>query len=180
MAGGTIVGRLFFGGISDSSIINRQHVMPIGQLGTAVTVTLLPTAVSYPSLASFSFFLGFFEGCFVTLLPVLTCDIVGREKFPCAIGSMFFIVSFPVALSSPVAGWMFDLWNSYMVAFIFCGGLTVVSICIMLLVPLFVSSEYQRQQKKNVDQQCSRLSGNESYRGNITNYSKAGVRETVL
>ena len=55
----------------------------------------------------FSFYFpvfGFFEGCYVCQVAVITGDIVGIDRMEVAVGILFGIKSVPLTLGPPIAG----------------------------------------------------------------------------
>ena len=115
----------------------------------------------YSGLLAYVVIFGFFEGCYVVLIPVITSDIVGAEKLSYALGSMFTFMAFPMMLGPPIAGttiqtligvlklvyndntylfiftlgWIYDLTNDYTVAFYLCGATAFLPACLMFLIP---------------------------------------------
>lgn len=64
----------------------------------------LPVLQNFPLLVPFSFTFGYFDGAYVTLIPVVTADIVGTSSLSSALGVVYFLHAIPYLVSPPVAG----------------------------------------------------------------------------
>ena len=104
MSVASTVGRLFFGNIADSKRVNRLYVYQIALLGMGVANTLCPLLVTFPGLLVYCCLFGFFEGCYVCQVAVLTGDIVGFDRMAVGVGTLFGIKSIPLTLGAPLAG----------------------------------------------------------------------------
>ena len=67
----------------------------------------------------------------MTIMPVITSDIVGRRNVSSAFGGLLFFLSVFMALGPPFAGWIFDVSQTYSLAFLIAGGSTVASVCVL-------------------------------------------------
>lgn len=97
-------GRLFFGKLADVERVNRLYVYQIALLGMGVANTLCPVLTTFPSLMVYCAIFGFFEGCYVCQVAVITGDIVGVDRMAIAVGVLFGIKSIPLTLGPPLAG----------------------------------------------------------------------------
>lgn len=64
----------------------------------------LPVLQTFPLLVPFSFTFGYFDGAYVTLIPVVTADVVGTSSLSSALGVVYFLHAIPYLVSPPVAG----------------------------------------------------------------------------
>ena len=97
-------GRLLFGHVADSPRINRLYMYQIAFLGIGVANTLCTVLKSFYGLIAYCALFGFFEGCYVCQVPILTGDIVGPDKMGSGVGILFGIKSIPLTLGPPIAG----------------------------------------------------------------------------
>jgi len=146
-------GKICFGRLADFPQINRLYMYQVSLLVASVANTLAPLASNLTSLTIYALVYGFFDGCFVVLIAVLTGDIVGREKMNSAFGSLYGVVAVPLTLGPPIAGWIYDAFNSYHAAFYLAGGLTTFAACLLFLVPglLPIRITEHFPDKENVD-----------------------------
>ncbi|XP_065643931.1 monocarboxylate transporter 10 [Hydra vulgaris] len=132
------VGRLFFGHIADSNRVNRLYVYQIALLGIGVSNALCPIMVTFPALLVYCCLFGFFEGCYVCQVAVITGDIVGYDRMAVGVGTLFGIKSIPLTLGAPLAGFIYDKSHSYHVAFYVAGAIPTIASCIMFLIPFLM------------------------------------------
>ena len=104
MSVSSTVGRLFFGKLADLKYLNRMYIYQTGFLMMSVSFFVLPEANGYPAFVLYSIAFGFFEGCYVVLIPVMVNEIVGPSKMSYGLGSMFTIMAFPMTIGPPIAG----------------------------------------------------------------------------
>lgn len=64
-------------------------------------VTLLQT---FPLLVPFAVLYGYFDGAYVTLIPVVTSDLVGSQHLSSALGVVYFLHGIPYLISPPTGG----------------------------------------------------------------------------
>lgn len=84
---------------------------------------------------------GVFDGCYVVLLAVLCADIVGVDKVSAGIGVQFFFMAITSIAGPPLAGVIYDLSQSYQIAFYVAGACSTVATCILFLVPALMPQE---------------------------------------
>ena len=70
----------------------------------AITCTLCPLARDYTGLILYAVGFGMFDGCFILLITITTCDLVGPERLPQALGTLYGVVSLPVIFGPPLVG----------------------------------------------------------------------------
>lgn len=73
-------------------------------LAIGLSTVVCPITESYAGLVTYSLVFGFFDGCFVGQVAVITGDIAGKERLSQAIGNMFGVLAIPMSLGPPVAG----------------------------------------------------------------------------
>ena len=144
---GSVVARPLFGKLMDLPGINRLTALRITLLFVSVSTTLVPIATNYEWLATYAFLFGFLEGCFVISLPLIVQDLVGDSKLAFGLGSLYCFRAIPMTAGPSIAGWIYDTSNSYDVAFFCAGGITIVSTCILFIVPLFKSRSLSKQRE---------------------------------
>ena len=143
LAVGSSIGRLMFGKVADYKQCNTFYMWQTGLLGISVSSTLVTLASSYKWLVVYAFTFGFFEGCYVTINPVLIRVIVGAEKFAYGLGMSFFMMSFTRSAGPPIVGWIYDSFQSYYAAFLYTGFAFFAGSCIAFLVPLLIEKSHK-------------------------------------
>jgi len=131
-------GRLFFGRMADSAKVNRLYMYQIAFLGMGVANTLCPLLTDFPGLLVYCTLFGFFEGAYVCQVAVLTGDIVGADRLAVGVGTLFGIKSIPLTLGPPLAGFLYEITQSYSVAFFVAGAMPIITACLMFAIPFLM------------------------------------------
>ncbi|XP_011918509.1 PREDICTED: monocarboxylate transporter 12 isoform X2 [Cercocebus atys] len=118
-----IIGNITFGWLTDRRCLkNYQYVCYLFAVGMdGLCYLCLPMLQSLPLLVPFSCTFGYFDGAYVTLIPVVTTEIVGTTSLSSALGVVYFLHAVPYLVSPPIAGWLVDTTGSYTAAFLLCG-----------------------------------------------------------
>lgn len=98
------VGRVIFGKLCELRCVNKIYMYQFSLLAIGLSTVICPITESYAGLVAYSVVFGFFDGCFVGQVAVITGDIAGKERLSQAIGNMFGVVAIPMSLGPPVAG----------------------------------------------------------------------------
>lgn len=118
-----IIGNITFGWLTDRRCLKNYrcacYLFAVGLDG--LCYLCLPLLQSFPLLVSFSCTFGYFDGAYVTLMPVVTAEIVGTTSLSSALGVVYFLHAVPYLVSPPIAGWLVDTTGSYTAAFLLCG-----------------------------------------------------------
>nr|XP_004653074.2 monocarboxylate transporter 12 [Jaculus jaculus]XP_044997814.1 monocarboxylate transporter 12 [Jaculus jaculus]XP_044997815.1 monocarboxylate transporter 12 [Jaculus jaculus]XP_044997816.1 monocarboxylate transporter 12 [Jaculus jaculus]XP_044997817.1 monocarboxylate transporter 12 [Jaculus jaculus]XP_044997818.1 monocarboxylate transporter 12 [Jaculus jaculus]XP_044997819.1 monocarboxylate transporter 12 [Jaculus jaculus]XP_044997820.1 monocarboxylate transporter 12 [Jaculus jaculus] len=118
-----IVGNITFGWLTDRRCLKRYrsvcYLCAVGLDG--LCYLCLPMLRTLPLLVPFSCTFGYFDGAYVTLIPVVTAEIVGTTSLSSALGVVYFLHAVPYLVSPPIAGWLVDTTGSYTAAFLLCG-----------------------------------------------------------
>ncbi|KAJ7328161.1 hypothetical protein OS493_025574 [Desmophyllum pertusum] len=141
MSVGSTFGRLFFGKLGDHPRVNRLYCFQMSMLIIGVANTLSTLTKSYAGLAVYMVVFGVFDGCYVVLLAVLCADIVGVDKVAAGIGVQFFFMAITSIAGPPLAGMIYDLSQSYQIAFYVAGACSTVATCLLFLVPALMPQD---------------------------------------
>uniref|UniRef100_A0A8C8SFJ6 Monocarboxylate transporter 12 n=1 Tax=Pelusios castaneus TaxID=367368 RepID=A0A8C8SFJ6_9SAUR len=118
-----IIGNITFGWLTDRRCLKKYryvcYLFAVGMDG--LCCLFLPILQSFPLLVPFSFTFGYFDGAYVTLIAVVTADVVGTASLSSALGVVYFLHAIPYLVSPPIAGWLVDTTGSYTASFILCG-----------------------------------------------------------
>ncbi|XP_078700203.1 monocarboxylate transporter 10-like [Branchiostoma floridae x Branchiostoma belcheri] len=115
--------------------LNRLHIQTFSMIVTAVVTLVLPACSTYGGLVTCSVLLGLFDGCFVTLLPILTVDLVGVENMSLAWGFTLGSCSVSIILGPPTAGWIRSSAQSYHPAFYVAGTIVMLGGLLLFAIP---------------------------------------------
>ena len=142
------VGRVFFGKIGDMKRVNRLMMFQFSILIIGASTALLSLAKNYVGLVLYAITFGFFDGCFVGQVAVVTSSIVGMKHLGVALGYLFGSIAIPMTLGPPVAGWIFDAWQSYNVAFYVAGSTSFIGFLTMFIIPRLVKKHSETWEKQ--------------------------------
>lgn len=99
-----IFGKLLCGRLADLPRVRRLYIFVISATVLSLSSMCVTAAKSYHGLLAYTLVAGFFDGCFVVTVPLITQDIVGKDLMAKAIGSLYGVVAFPLTLGPPVLG----------------------------------------------------------------------------
>ena len=99
-----IFGKLLCGRLADLPRVRRLYIFVTAATILSVSSMCVTAAKTYHGLLAYTIVAGFFDGCFVVTVPLITQDIVGKELMAKAIGSMYGVVAFPLTLGPPLLG----------------------------------------------------------------------------
>ena len=71
---------------------------------------ICPITEGYAGLLTYSLVFGFFDGCFVGQVAVITGEIAGKNRLSQAVGNMFGVLAIPMSFGPPVAGKKRIMW----------------------------------------------------------------------
>ncbi|XP_039565293.1 monocarboxylate transporter 12 isoform X3 [Passer montanus] len=133
-----IIGNITFGWLTDRRCLKKHryfcYLFAVGMDG--LSCLFLPVLQSFPLLVPFSFTFGYFDGAYVTLIPVVTADVVGTALLSSALGVVYFLHAIPYLVSPPVAGWLVDTTGSYTASFLLSGFSMIFSSALLCFARL--------------------------------------------
>ncbi|CAB3371838.1 Hypothetical predicted protein [Cloeon dipterum] len=127
----TAFGRVFFGVMSDVKSIEKILLQQISFFAIGLLTILLVYASSWTVMIFIAFGLGFFDGCFMSLVGPIAYDMFAPEDASQAIGFLLGLCSIPLTVGPPVAGMLFDQSQSYDLPFFVAGVPTIVGSLIL-------------------------------------------------
>lgn len=151
------VSRFVFGIVLYHPKINRFYVLQISFMMMSVTCTLCPLALDYTGLIIYALSFGAFDGCFVLLIAITTSDIVGPEKLPSALGSLYGVNSISIIFGPPLAAFIFKVSGSYQNAFFVAGGAIALGTFTLSFVSFFMP--YEETEDVKTDKEFSGKDG---------------------
>lgn len=133
----SFLGRLLFGYISDHPKVNSILLQQMAFFSIAILTMLIPsTSGHFAWLIVIVLFIGFFDGCFISLLGPIAFQLCGQEGATQAIGFLLGLCSVPLTAGPYFAGLMYDYTRSYTMAFILSGIPLIISAIAMFLIRL--------------------------------------------
>lgn len=135
LGGGGIAGRMLMGIFADR--IGNKQAMVFGAGLMMVTLFWLLMAKDLWMLFLFGVIFGFGHGGMATMVSPIVANVFGMRSHGVILGLVFFSDTVGGATGPFLAGYIFDVTNSYHLAFLLCAILSVVNlIAILLIKPL--------------------------------------------
>ena len=115
-----------------------MYVAQLAFLVAGLSNFVVPLTESYNVLAVGAFIFGLSGACYLILNPVIVCDILRPSKVSYGLGITFFVIAIPLALGPLIAGWIYDGFQSYGLAFYTLGGTNCLSAILTGIVPILL------------------------------------------
>jgi len=138
------IGRIITGKVADMESVkangNRVVLQQVAFVSIGLCTMLLTSAqqfgeaTRFPALMVFCLVMGFFDGCFITLLGPIAFDICGPAGAGQAIGFLLCLCSIPLTVGPPIAGLLYDHLHNYSVAFVLAGVPPILGACLMFII----------------------------------------------
>lgn len=145
-----MAGRLFCGFVADFACCNKLIILQVGFLCLAVATALVHLARQYIWVALYSAVFGFSEGTYVMLFIVIVRELVGLKDMSFALGMAFSILAIPKTLGPLLAGFLFDITQSYTLAFMVGSGFVFMSTMLISAIDLNKRTDGQKSHKEQV------------------------------
>ncbi|KAL4220545.1 hypothetical protein ACF0H5_020943 [Mactra antiquata] len=145
--GGTI-SRIAAGYLSDMSCVHRLTLLGVCLLVLGVTTITAALVPIYEVLITYSTMFGIFFGALYVVQPMVLLEYFGEEYIGEVMGVMMCVYGVALFGGSPLAGWIFDITNSYTVSFLFAGIFFLLSGIINYFVLCTKSSRQSRKLAK--------------------------------
>ena len=128
----SIVGRLGFGWMGDR--VPTRYVMALSIACAALGVLILAYSTEWWHLMFFVFTYGIGWGGGATTMSVVRADYFGRRAFGTISGLMDAVQMFGLVLGPVFAGWVYDTYESYYLAFMIFAASGVIASIMMVFV----------------------------------------------
>lgn len=130
---GSISGRFAFGGVADR--MGRRRALAVMFIGLTVMFVWWNVSTAFWALAVFGLLFGAFYGGFVALIPAMTADYYGTRYVSSILGLLYSCVSIGSLVGPSLAGYAFDLTQSYGLAILIGAAMMAIAGVLMLLAP---------------------------------------------
>jgi MFS family permease len=131
----SILGRLSFGWFGDR--FDKRRIMATGFAFLCVSMLLFNSIASTGIwlIVPFVILCGFGYGGPIPILPGLIREYFGRERLGTILGFITGIMMIGSIIGPPMAGWIFDTFDSYRGAWFACAGVAAVGLITILTIP---------------------------------------------
>ena len=156
------IARLLCGKMSDLPGMNSILLGQISYMALGVSIMMFSCCIYFDQYIFHIFILcsltfGFFEGCCLTMIVPTALKLCGPIGATQGIAFMFGLVSIPVTIGPPIAGFIFDQTTNYAVCFLAAGVPPIVSALMMSFI-------YVANRGNQIGQEGERHDGNRERR----------------
>ncbi len=130
---GSVAGRFAFGGMADR--LGRRRALAVMFGGLTLMMLWWSVSTAFWALAVFGLLFGAFYGGFVALIPAMAADYYGTRYVSSILGILYSSVSLGSLVGPSLAGYAFDLTQSYGLAILIGAALMAVAGLMMLAAP---------------------------------------------
>uniref|UniRef100_A0A8D9EVM3 Monocarboxylate transporter 9 n=1 Tax=Cacopsylla melanoneura TaxID=428564 RepID=A0A8D9EVM3_9HEMI len=141
-----MVSRVVLGYFSDKPYVNRLYVYNSCLAICGLSTCLCALCHTYMQLAIYSIFFGSMIGAYVGLTSVILVDLLGLDRLTNAFGLLLLFQGIASLVGPPIAGFMFDMTQSYSPAFYMAGICIGVSGLMLFVIPSLQAYLLRRRQ----------------------------------
>ncbi|KAL4712921.1 hypothetical protein ACJJTC_011991 [Scirpophaga incertulas] len=136
IGGSNLVGRIILGFISDKPWVNRLFAYNLCLTLAGISTAMAMACWEFWGLAMYATTFGFTIGAYVGLTSVVLVDLLGLDKLTNAFGLLLLFQGIASLIGPPLAGWLYDVLQSFAPAFFVAGGTISLSGLILFFIPL--------------------------------------------
>ncbi|XP_028809216.1 monocarboxylate transporter 10 [Denticeps clupeoides] len=130
------VGRLIFGRVADYVPgVNKVFLQVASFLVIGLMSMMIPLCNIFGGLIAVCLLMGLFDGCFICIMAPIAFELVGSQNVSQAIGFLLGMMSVPMTVGPPIAGFLRDRLGSYDVAFYLAGIPPIIGGAVLCIIP---------------------------------------------
>ncbi|XP_076872789.1 monocarboxylate transporter 10 [Brachyhypopomus gauderio] len=143
------VGRLIFGRAADYVPgVYKVFLQVASFLVIGLMSMMIPLCNIFGGLIAVCLLMGLFDGCFISIMAPIAFELVGSQNVSQAIGFLLGMMSVPMIVGPPIAGFLRDRLGSYNVAFYLAGIPPIIGGAVLCLIPWVESRAKRRHLEK--------------------------------
>ncbi|XP_070705220.1 monocarboxylate transporter 10 [Pempheris klunzingeri] len=142
------VGRLIFGRVADYvNGVNKVYLQVTSFFVIGLMSMMIPLCNIFGGLIAVCLLMGLFDGCFICIMAPIAFELVGADNVSQAIGFLLGLMSVPMTVGPPIAGFLRDRLGNYAVAFYLAGIPPIFGGAVLCLIP-WVEARRKRREKE--------------------------------
>ncbi|KAK9531173.1 hypothetical protein VZT92_010615 [Zoarces viviparus] len=142
------VGRLIFGRAADYvDGVNKVYLQVASFFVIGLMSMMIPLCNIFGGLIAVCLLMGLFDGCFISIMAPIAFELVGADDVSQAIGFLLGLMSVPMTVGPPIAGFLRDRLGSYDEAFYLAGIPPIIGGALLCLIP-WVEARRKRREKE--------------------------------
>lgn len=143
-----IVARILCGYVSDRPNVDPLFINNVALIFAGVATAIVPHCQAYGLLLLYCVIFGMGTACFASLRSIICVALLGLEKLTNAYGLLLLFMGMASLIGSPMAGFLFDLTNTFNLSFYVMGALVAFSGLIGFALPAVNRWEQARNQRR--------------------------------
>ncbi|XP_032524698.2 monocarboxylate transporter 14-like [Danaus plexippus] len=140
-------GEILLGWVGDWSCVSPIVVYAGCMLLCGPVTLVMPLLDSYPKVAAAAGAFGAFIAANYSLTSIILVEQITLEKFTNAYGLLLLIQGVANLVGPPLAGWVYDITDSYDLSFYLAGVFIAISGVILLILPIYNIAKRYKQRK---------------------------------
>ncbi|XP_050994181.1 monocarboxylate transporter 10 [Labeo rohita] len=146
------VGRLIFGRVADYVPgVKKVYLQVSSFLVIGLMSMMIPLCRVFGGLIAVCLLMGMFDGCFICIMAPIAFELVGSQNVSQAIGFLLGMMSIPMTVGPPIAGFLRDRLGSYDVAFYLAGIPPIIGGAVLCLIPWVEARRKRKEAKTEAD-----------------------------
>ncbi|XP_028252803.1 monocarboxylate transporter 10 [Parambassis ranga] len=142
------VGRLIFGRVADYIHgVNKVYLQVTSFFVIGFMSMMIPLCNIFGGLIAVCLLMGLFDGCFICIMAPIAFELVGSKDVSQAIGFLLGLMSVPMIVGPPIAGFLRDSLGRYDEAFYLAGIPPIIGGALLCLIP-WVEAKRKRAEKE--------------------------------
>ncbi|CAF91794.1 unnamed protein product, partial [Tetraodon nigroviridis] len=130
------IGRFIFGRVADYVPgVKKVYLQVTSFFVIGLMSMMIPLCNVFGGLIAVCLLMGLFDGCFISIMAPIAFELVGANDVSQAIGFLLGLMSVPMTVGPPVAGFLRDRLGSYDVAFYLAGIPPIFGGALLCLIP---------------------------------------------
>lgn len=143
------VGRLIFGRAADYiNGVNKVYLQVTSFFVIGVMSMMIPLCHVFGGLIAVCLLMGLFDGCFICIMAPIAFELVGPDDVSQAIGFLLGLMSVPMTVGPPIAGFLRDRLGSYDEAFYLAGIPPIIGGAVLCLIPWLEARRKRREKEE--------------------------------
>ncbi|MBN3295105.1 monocarboxylate transporter 10 [Amia ocellicauda] len=156
------IGRLIFGRVADYVPgVNKVYLQVSSFLVIGLMSMMIPLCDIFGGLIAVCLLMGLFDGCFICIMAPIAFELVGSQNVSQAIGFLLGMMSVPMTVGPPIAGFLRDRLGSYDVAFYLAGIPPLIGGAMLCLIP-WVERKRKLQQQEAAEEIAQKMLENKT------------------
>ncbi|XP_043560941.1 monocarboxylate transporter 8 [Chiloscyllium plagiosum] len=143
------IGRLTFGKIGDCIPGPKKIFLQVASFWIlGIMSMMIPLCKGFEHVLIVCIFLGFCDGCFITIMAPIAFELVGPQDASQAIGFLLGLMAIPMTAGPPIAGILYDHFHNYRMAFYLAGIPPIIGGSVLFFIPIIHNRIRKRQEKE--------------------------------